>query len=165
MQDQQAKVFHILMIPFESNHARTHARPPVFAVLRGNTGRRAHFLGWVDGVDLEHRLAEMSLLFNPSMFSSETFSVVNIQAMAVGTPVAAFGTGGMLEYLSPNVNALVLDDAEPGKVAAALAEVLLDRPRLDAFAERGKAHVLSNFAADVAVKRWAELYESLVGVT
>jgi len=106
----------------------------------------------------------MSLLFNPSLLPTETFSIVNIQAMAVGTPVAAFGNGGMLEYLSPNVNALVLDDAEPGKVASALAELLLDRPRLDALAEKGKAHILSNFGADAAVERWAELYESLVDV-
>lgn len=123
-----------------------------------------HFVGWADGADLEHLLAGMSLLFNPSLMSSETFSIINIQAMAVGTPVAAFGTGGMLEYLSPNVNALLLDEAEPHKVATAVAELLLDRPRLDALAERGKADIISSFGADVAVERWAELYESLVGV-
>lgn len=121
------------------------------------------FTGWVEGADLERLLAGMSILFNPSLAISETFSVINIQAMSVGTPVAAFGTGGMLEYLSPNVNALVLDEAEPSKVAAEVAELLLDRPRLDALAERGKADVLSNFRVDTAVERWAELYESLLG--
>lgn len=120
-----------------------------------------HFTGWVDGADLERLLAEMSLLFNPSL-APETFSVINIQAMSAGTPVAAFGTGGMLEYLSANVNALVLDEAEPHKVATAVAELLLDRPRLDALAERGKVEVVSNFRADTAVERWAELYESLL---
>lgn len=119
------------------------------------------FLGWVDGADLEHLLAGMSLLFNPSL-ASETFSIINIQAMAVGTPVAAFGTAGMLEYLSPNVNALVLDEAEPHKVATALAGLFHDRPRLDALAARGKKDIISNFGADTAVVRWAELYESLV---
>lgn len=135
-----------------------------FVTTREKTQRRVRFVGWVDGgPDLEHLLAGMSLLFNPSLMASETFSVINIQAMAVGTPVAAFGTAGMLEYLSPGVNALVLDEAEPRKVATALAELLLDRPRLDALAERGRKDVLSNFRADTAVERWADLYESLMG--
>lgn len=82
----------------------------------------------------------MSLLFNPSL-APETFSIVNIQAMSAGTPVVAFGTGGMLEYLSPNVNALVLDDANPHKVATAVVELLLDRPHLDALAERAKTEM------------------------
>eukprot|EP00903_Cladosiphon_okamuranus_P005408 g5396.t1 len=90
---------------------------------------------------------------------------LGLASQSVGTPVAAFGTGGMLEYLSPNVNTLVLDEAEPHKVATAVAELLLDGPRLDALAERGIRDVLlSNFQVETAVERWAELYEKLLGM-
>lgn len=99
----------------------------------------------------------MTLLFNPSLSESETFCIINIQAMHLGTPVAAFGIGGMLEY----GNLELLDDAEPRVVAAAIANLVLDRPRLDALAESGRAEVMSNFQADTALDRWALLYETL----
>ncbi|CAM9206098.1 unnamed protein product, partial [Hapterophycus canaliculatus] len=118
---------------------------------------RVYFAGWANGAHFQRLLEGMTLLLNPGM--SETFCIINIQAMSLGTPVAAFGIGGMLEY----GNLALLDDAEPGRVAAAVAELLLDRPRLDALAERGRAEVLKNFQADVAVERWALLYETLVG--
>ncbi|CAB1105452.1 unnamed protein product [Ectocarpus sp. CCAP 1310/34] len=116
-----------------------------------------HFAGWADEGNLECLLAGMTLLFNPSLFQSETFSIVNIQAMSAGTPVAAFGIGGMLEY----GNLALLDDTDPGAISTAIAGILLDRPRLEALAERGRAHVSSAFRADVALDRWAELYQSL----
>ncbi|CAM9914424.1 unnamed protein product, partial [Scytosiphon promiscuus] len=120
---------------------------------------RVHFTGWAYGAHLQRLLKGMTLLFNPSLAESETFCIVNIEAMSLGTPVAAFGIGGMLEY----GNFELLDDAEPRAVAATLAELLLDRPRLGALAERGRVEVMSNFQADVALDRWALLYETLVG--
>lgn len=124
--------------------------------------RRAYFAGWAsEGDDLYRLLAGMSLLFNPSLSPSETFSIINIQAMLAGTPVAAFGAAGMLEYLSPDVNALLLDDPEPRAIATAIAELLLDRPRLDALAARGRLDVALSFGADTALNRWADLYETL----
>lgn len=121
-----------------------------------------YFAGWAsEGADLYRLLAGMTLLFNPSLSPSETFSIINIQAMSVGTPVAAFGAAGMLEYLSPNVNALFLDDPGPRDIATAISELLLDRPRLDALAERGRLDVSSSFGADAALNRWADLYETL----
>ena len=81
--------------------------------------------------------------------------------MAAGTPVAAFGVGGMLEYLSPGANSFVLDDAEPRVAAAAIAGVLVDLPRLERLAAAGKRDILTNFRAETALERWAELYEAL----
>ena len=117
-------------------------------------------MGWAEGEKLQRHLAEMSLLFNPSLVP-ETFCVSNIEAMAAGTPVAAFGVGGMLEYLSPGANSFVLDDADSRAAAAAIASVLLDRPRLERAAAAGKRDVLTSFRADTALGRWAELYEAL----
>ncbi|CAM9801608.1 unnamed protein product [Ectocarpus sp. 12 AP-2014] len=129
------------------------------AAERMGIASRMHFAGWVDEGKLESLLAGMTLLFNPSLSQSETFSVVNIQAMSAGTPVAAFGIGGMLEY----GNLALLDDTDPSAISTAIAGLLLDRPRLEALAERGRAHVSSAFRADVALDRWAELYQSLGG--
>lgn len=126
----------------------------------GALNRHVVFFGWADGLELQRLLAGMSLLFNPSLVP-ETFSVANIEAMAAGVPVAAFGVGGMLEYLSPGVNALVLDDPEPHATAAAIAKVLLDRSRLEALARRGQRDVLTSFRSETALERWADLYEAI----
>lgn len=122
--------------------------------------RRVHFVGWAEGDKLQRYLEGMNLLFNPSL-APETFCVSNIEAMAAGTPVAAFGIGGMLEYLSPGDNSFVLDDADPRAAAVAIASVLRDRPRLERLAAAGKRDVLTSFRADTALERWAELYEAL----
>lgn len=117
-------------------------------------------MGWAEGESVQRHLAGMSLLFNPSLVP-ETFCVSNIEAMAAGTPVAAFGVGGMLEYLSPGANSFVLDDADPRAAAAAIASVLRDRPSLERLAAAGKRDVFTSFRADTALERWADLYETL----
>lgn len=119
-----------------------------------------HFAGWADGVDLQRLLTEMDILFNPSL-APETFCVANIEAMAAGTPVAAFGVGGMLEYLLPGDNALVLDNPEPRAAATEITKALLDPRGLKTMAENGRRDVSTYFRVDTAVDRWSELYEAL----
>lgn len=69
----------------------------------------------------------------------------------------------MLEYLKPDVNALVLDRADDARVvAASLANLLLDSARLERMGARAQEDVLKYFRADKALERWATLYETLV---
>lgn len=106
-------------------------------------------------------MQEMDLLFNPSLAPSETFCIVNIEAMAVGTPVTAFGIGGMLEYLKPGVNALVMNDPHPPAAAAVIVEAIFDCDRMEAFAVRATADVRKHFRADLALQRWTQMLNAL----
>lgn len=122
--------------------------------------RLVHFEGWVDVEDVSHLLSRMDLIFTPSQWS-ETFTIVNIEAMAVGTPVASFGVGGMLEYLVPGVNSLLLDDPKPRASAKEIAALIQDPARLAKLGSNARQHITNHFNATAAIKRWAELYEAL----
>ncbi|CAN0410378.1 unnamed protein product, partial [Discosporangium mesarthrocarpum] len=84
-----------------------------------------HFTGWASGDELQGHFSGMDLFLNPSL-AEETFAMANIEAMATGTPVLAFGVGGMLEYLSHGSNGVVLDDPRPAAVAREVAGLLED---------------------------------------
>ena len=50
------------------------------------------------GDDLVRSLAAMDVLVNPSLRAwSETFCIVNVEAMAMGVPLVSFGVGGIRE--------------------------------------------------------------------
>lgn len=124
--------------------------------------RHVHFAGWADeGNGVSAWLENIDLLFNPSLTSSETFGIVNIEAMASGTPVAAFGSGGMMEYLVGGVNSLILDDTKPSIAAASIANLLQDTRQLSELRDQARQDVLEKFVAGTSVRRWAELYEAL----
>lgn len=102
----------------------------------------------------------MDLLFNPSL-GHETFSIANIEAMAAGVPVAAYGIGGMLEYLIHDENALVLDNADPRASAADIAALLRNPARRGRLSSRARQQIKAHFGWETSIKRWADLYEAL----
>jgi glycosyltransferase involved in cell wall biosynthesis len=56
----------------------------------------------------------------------ETLLVVNLEAQASGRPVVTTNHGGIPEYVADGQTALVVPEADPGALAAALIEVLTD---------------------------------------
>lgn len=119
------------------------------------------FTGWASAEDVPRHVSNMDIFFNPSL-AAETFALVNIEAMAAGTPVACFGVGGMLEYIIPDVNSVVLDRPEPRAAARDIAALLEQPERLAELGSRARESVLENFRAESSVRRWATLYDSLV---
>lgn len=68
----------------------------------------------------------------------------------------------MLEYLVPDVNALVLDQPnDAGVVGTALAGLISNDLLLERMGARAREDVLENFRAETALGRWAALYEAL----
>jgi glycosyltransferase involved in cell wall biosynthesis len=53
----------------------------------------------------------------------EPWGLVPLEAMAVGTPVVASGTGGSAEYLRPGENALLAAPGDAGELAGAVARL------------------------------------------
>lgn len=91
-------------------------------------------LGLADRVDFELRprdelaaaYAEADALLFPVRWA-EPWGLVPLEAMAVGTPVVATGTGGSAEYLRDRENALVVGgQAGPAELAAAVRELASD---------------------------------------
>ena len=63
--------------------------------------------------DVAGELGQFDVIVNPSLRStSETFCIVNVEAMAVGVPVISFGSGGVMDYLMDGVNGLLVDERQ-----------------------------------------------------
>jgi glycogen synthase len=69
----------------------------------------------------------------------EPFGLVPLEAMAVGRPVIATGTGGSGEYLRHQENALLFPPGDAEALAAAVARLTDDAPLRERIREQGRA--------------------------
>ncbi|RPI64324.1 MAG: glycosyltransferase family 1 protein [Lysobacterales bacterium] len=103
----------------------------------------AVFLGFKFGVELAHALSSADVLVFPSR--TDTFGLVLLEAMACGTPVAAYPVTGPIDVVAPGVTGVLDEDLR----AAALAALAIDREGCRRAAgewtwERATAQFLSN---------------------
>lgn len=70
----------------------------------------AHFLGVKKGQDLAKHYAHADVFVFPS--KTDTFGVVNIEAIACGTPVAAYPVTGPKDIVTPNLNGCLNDNLQ-----------------------------------------------------
>jgi glycosyltransferase involved in cell wall biosynthesis len=90
----------------------------------------ARFLGYRFGTELARCLSSADVFVFPSR--TDTFGLVMLEAMACGTPVAAFPVVGPIDVVEPGVTGILDEDLG----AAALAALKLDRERCHQAARR-----------------------------
>ncbi|MEV5145364.1 glycogen synthase [Streptomyces sp. NPDC052727] len=98
----------------------------------------------------------------PSVY--EPLGIVNLEAMACGTPVVASRVGGIPEVVDDGRTGLLVDvddDFEPG-LARALDTVLGDPEAARRMGEAGRARAVGEFGWDAVARRTAGLYEEIV---
>lgn len=81
----------------------------------------ARFLGYRFGAELARSLSSADAFVFPSR--TDTFGLVMLEAMACGTPVAAYPVTGPIDVVKPGVTGVLDEDLK----AAALAALALDR--------------------------------------
>lgn len=110
----------------------------------------------------------------PSVY--EPFGIINLEAMACGTPVVASAVGGIPEVVLPEETGLLVDvglkpdgsfePTDPAGFSAALAAAinrLAGDPGLRArFAEKGRARVEAHFSWDGIARKTLALYEDVI---
>ena len=120
---------------------------------------RVHWTGQL--ADVRPPLAAMDLFVHPG--APEPFGLVNIEAMAMGKPVVAFGHGALPEIVLHKETGLL---AQPGDTAALTASVsrLLRDPELSqSMGSAGRLRVEDHFRIERTVTQLEELYHELVG--
>jgi len=144
----QATFIHIG--PDAPTEPGTRERAKATILARGLTGR-VGLAGPVALADLAATVARADVLAHLAF--GETFGLVLVEAMAVGTPPVAMMGPGPCEILGNGGGILLLDGA-PRTVAAAVGGLLSDRSRLSVL-----AHAATESSGAFAIDRMVDEYE------
>lgn len=92
----------------------------------------------------------------------EAFGLVLLEAMAAGTPVVATAVGGVPEVLEDGRAGRLVPYDDPDALAAALRDVVADRPGTLRLTQRA-SEVVARLDWSECARRHQELYRSVVG--
>ena len=113
--------------------------------------------------DLVTLFSHAAVFACPSIY--EPLGIVNLEAMACGTPVVASAVGGIPEVVVDGVTGLLVEytphdiAAFEANFAAALNDLLDDATRCTAMGIAGRQRAIENFGWAAIAKRTVEIYE------
>ncbi|WP_317446605.1 glycogen synthase [Streptomyces collinus] len=112
--------------------------------------------------DVVQLLTRAAVFACPSVY--EPLGIVNLEAMACGTPVVASRVGGIPEVVDDGRTGLLVDvdDAFESNLARALDTVLGDPEAARRLGEAGRARAVGEFGWDAVARRTAGLYEEIL---
>ena len=117
-----------------------------------------HFLGKIDAV--APLLAGADVFLLPS--HSESFGLSALEALASGTPVVGYRTGGLVEVVRDGVTGTLCEVGDVDGMAAATVEILSDRNRWQTMSRDAAADARARFSLDDIVRQYETLYEDAV---
>lgn len=130
---------------------------PQMPLLRERAGPNVTLLGRVDFTTLRaHYAACRAFVFA----AEEDFGIVPVEAMACGKPVIAFGKGGALDTVKPNVSGLLFQEQTVSALNAAVEAFEAAPAQFDPHAIRAHAE---GFDTPVFKNAMARAIERLVG--
>ncbi|MFF4272945.1 glycogen synthase [Streptomyces sp. NPDC001536] len=112
--------------------------------------------------DVIQLLTHAAVFVCPSVY--EPLGIVNLEAMACGTPVVASQVGGIPEVVDDGKTGLLVpldDDFEPA-LARALDSVLGDPEGARRMGEAGRERAVGEFGWDAVARRTVRLYEEIL---
>jgi glycosyltransferase involved in cell wall biosynthesis len=114
--------------------------------------------GWAEREDVLRALARATAVVFPSLWP-EPFSRVLLEALALGTPIAAMDTGGTRELLGESVSGLLVSDA--GALSDAVARLAGDAELRARVSEAARVRAAA-FSPAALVPRYEAVYRRLV---
>jgi glycosyltransferase involved in cell wall biosynthesis len=123
----------------------------------GGVDDRIRFVGRVDRAEAVELLAGASAFVLPSRH--EPFGIVNLEAMAAGTPVVATRVGGVPEIVDDGITGLLVDARDPASLARAIRSLHDDAALRTRVATAASQHVVQ-FGWAAVEQQYREVYAS-----
>lgn len=89
-----------------------------------NLGEYIDFIGRVENKEIPKYMANADIFVLPSL--SESFGIVNLEAMACGLPIVATRVGGLPEIIEDGVNGFLVEPRNSGQLAKKIILLLND---------------------------------------
>ncbi len=130
---------------------------------RSAASERIHFVGEVPDEELPAYYAAADVFVLPSSHRSEAYGLVQLEAMAAGTPVVSTEIGTGTSFVNQHgETGLVVPARDAQALAEAIQQLLADPVRRRAMGERGRQRVLTEFSVDRMVDRVIAVYREVL---
>ncbi|MBS1846935.1 MAG: glycosyltransferase family 4 protein [Actinobacteria bacterium] len=127
-------------------------------VARLGLSERVHLVGRTDRATTTRWFAGAAVFVLPSRH--EPFGIVNVEAMAAGTPVIATAVGGVPEFVHDGENGIVIPPEDAGAMAHAITRVLDDTALRDRLVANAKL-TAEQFRWQNIAAQYEQIYDSV----
>jgi glycosyltransferase involved in cell wall biosynthesis len=93
----------------------------------------------------------------------EGLGLVAVEALLCETPVVAFDSGGLRDVIQHGRTGLLVPPGDRTALATTLDDLLRRDGRGSDLGKAGRLYALSAFAPESAARRYAEIYQQVVG--
>ena len=117
------------------------------------------YRGWLDLAELRVLFAGARVVLTPSTWE-EPGALTSLEAMATGTPLVSYRSGGLTEYVEDAHAGLVVNNT-PEELADAVREVSESRERWSGFSSAGLLAAATVHSHDAHGRLYEVLYEEV----
>ena len=128
-------------------------------VNRRNLRKYVRFLGYRS--DVFNIMRCLDMLIVASVLDS--FGLVALEAMAVGTPVLAAAKGGLPELIIPGQNGFLLESTEPERIAEGVKNILRNPSKVAEIRQHGQMTVKEKFTLERYIQEVEDVIEVCLG--
>jgi len=114
-------------------------------------------LGWLDRNELRIQLGEARALLFPARWQ-EPFGIIGAEALAMGTPVIAMETGGMVDWCGPGTITVATGDV-PG-MARAINALDIEPENALRIGHEGQERIAQMLDPDMLLNRLTDIYQA-----
>lgn len=122
-------------------------------------GTHAHFVGYLQGLELASAFASADAFIFPSR--TETLGLVLLEAMAAGCPVVAARKGGIIDIVQEGVNGYLFDPDDPQGATRATQQLLERSQEREVFRQNARLEA-ERWGWPAATEQLRQYYRTVV---
>lgn len=125
---------------------------------------KVELLGYIDKSDFAAYYSACDVFALSSIYKTEAFAIVQIEAMSCGKPVVATQIEGSgVSWVNRNgYSGLNVQAGDPRALAGAVMEITSEKSGYEGYCQNARRHYEEMFRYDLMIDRLSELYGSLI---